>query len=294
MNSNLSIIIKETSVKLLELASIYLPRDVEQALRKALKNETETVARTQLSNMLENVEMARERHLPICQDTGIPMFHVKIGEDFPVKADLDSILVKAVREATVSIPLRPNTVHPISRKNSGDNTGIFVPYIDWEIVRGSDLNLVAIPKGFGGENCSRLGMLLPGQGIKGLRKFVLEAVFNAGGKPCPPTILGVGVGLGVDGVTRLARKAALRPLLLRNEDKKIEALENELLEMVNETGIGPMGLGGNTTTLAVNIETGYTHTAALPVAVIFHCWAARSAEALINSDGTVVYKSHKV
>lgn len=294
MNSNLSIIVKETSMKLLELASIYLPMDVEQALRKALENETEKVARTQLSNILVNVEMARERHLPLCQDTGIPMFRVKIGEDFPVKADLTSILFEAVREATISIPLRPNAIHPISRKNSGDNTGSYVPYIDWELVHGSALNLVVIPKGFGGENCSRLGMLLPGQGIRGLKRFVLETVVNAGGKPCPPTIIGVGVGLGVDGVTRLARKAALRPLMLRNEDQKIETLENELFELVNETGIGPMGLGGNTTALTVKIETGHTHTAALPVAVILHCWAARSAEATIYSDGFVEYKSHKM
>ena len=199
-----------------------------------------------------------------------------------------------MKRATCDVSLRPNAVHPISRVNTLDNTGIHVPYIEWEIKPGSTLDIVAIPKGFGSENMSRLAVFTPGEGMKAVKEFLLETVLRAGGKSCPPTIVGVGLGLGLDGVLRLGRKAALRPLPSRNDDPEIAALEEELLALVNETGIGPMGLGGKTTALAVNVEVGHTHTASLPVAVVFQCWAARRSEATIHPDGRVEFKSHEV
>ena len=293
-NTDLRKIVERVVIKLLEIAAIELPVGIEIALREALKIEDGGIARAQLVSILKNIEIARNKRIPLCQDTGIPMFHITLGEDFPLKSELPEIIRIAVNKATSSIPLRPNVVNPITRVNSGNNTGIHVPYIEWDIQPGSTLNIKAIPKGFGSENMSRLKMLTPGQGMKAVKEFLLESVLLAGGKNCPPTIIGVGLGLGVDGVMRLGRKAALRSLPFKNEHSEIAALEDELLDLVNETGIGPMGLGGKTTALAVNIELGYTHTASLPVAVVFQCWAARRSEATIYSNGLVEFKSHEV
>jgi len=295
MNTNdLGEVVERATKKLLELAVIELPIGVENALRGALKKEQNLIAKAQLTSMIENIEIARSKRLPICQDTGIQMFHITLGEDFPVKSKLQKIVQRSVQKATSEIPLRPNAVHPITRVNSSDNTGIHVPYIEWCIQPGTKMNIEVIPKGFGSENMSRLRMLSPGQGMKAVKEFLLDSVLEAGGKNCPPTIIGLGLGLGVDGVMRLGRKAALRPLPLRNEHPEIADLEAELLRLVNETGIGPMGLGGKTTALAVNIELGHTHTASLPVAVVFQCWAARRSEANIYSNGCVEFVSHEV
>jgi len=293
-DTSLGKVVERTTLKLLELATIEVPMGIEIALRKALEREDSLLAKAQLISMLKNIKLARSKRIPLCQDTGIQMFHITLGEDFPIKADLPDIIRRAVKYATNRIPLRPNAVHPITRVNLGDNTGIRVPYIEWDIKSGSSLDIEAIPKGFGSENMSRLTMLTPGQGIKAMKEFLLESVLKAGGKTCPPTIIGVGLGLGVDGVFRLGRKATLRPLPSRNGDPEIAALEDELLSLVNETGIGPMGLGGKTTALAVNIEIGYTHTASLPVAVVFQCWAARRSKAIVYSNGDVEFVSHEV
>ena len=291
---NLGEIVEKTIMKLLELATIDLPIGAENALREALNEEDDYIAKTQLSSILKNIGIVRTKHLPICQDTGIQMFHLTLGEHFPLKSEIKNIVRRAVKKATRTIPLRPNAVHPITRVNSGDNTGIHVPYIEWDIQSGSSLKIEVIPKGFGSENMSRLKMLTPGQGMNTVKQFLLESVLKAGGKNCPPTIIGLGLGLGVDGVMRLGRKAALRPLTMRNEKPEIAALEEEMLRLVNETGIGPMGLSGKFTALAVNIELGHTHTASLPVAVVFQCWAARRSEAIIHSNGYVEFTSHEV
>lgn len=293
-NDSLKDIVMETIIKLLNFASMNLPDDVEKLLRDSLNKENNMIARHQISNMLENLELSKEMHAPLCQDTGIPMFYLTLGENFPIRAELPNFLAESVRRATISVPLRPNAVHPLTRMNSKDNTGIHVPYIEWEVVKGDKLDVVVVPKGFGGENNTKLGMLVPGVGLRGVKEFILDSVIEAGGKPCPPTIIGIGVGLGSDGVLRLARRAAIRPLKLRNRDPKIAALEEELLKVVNETGIGPMGLGGRTTSLAVNIEVGHTHTGALPVGVIFHCWAARRASAIIHPNGSVEFTTNKL
>lgn len=286
--------VEDTAITLLELASNDLPRDVEEALKYALEKENNIIAQSQLSSILKNVDIARKKRVPMCQDTGIIIIKLEVGENFPIKADLPSILKRAVKKGTVSIPLRPNAVHPIKRWNTGDNTGDHLPYIEWEVTSGDYLKMEVILKGIGSENMSKLGMLNPGQGIKGVKNFVIESVVEAGGRPCPPYILGLGIGLAVDGVMKLARKAAIRPINSKNEDIEIAKLEEEILNIINKTGIGTMGLGGRTTALAVNIELGYTHTGGLPVGIVFQCWADRRAKAVLKGNGEVEYISHRV
>jgi fumarate hydratase subunit alpha len=286
--------LRENFLKLVDLAVTDLPANVEETLRETLKTETSAIAKDQLKAILSNIEVARRQHIPICQDTGIQMSHLGVGEDFPLKTKLPLIMAEAVRDATAKALLRPNAVHPLTRLNTGDNTGMHVPYIEWSPTEGNTLDVEVLPKGAGSENMSALKMLNPGDGLKGVKRFVLETVAAAGGKPCPPYILGVGIGLGSDGVMKLARRASVRPLRECSGDPEIADLEKELLGLVNETGIGPMGLGGRTTALAVNIEIGHTHTAGLPVGIIFQCWAARRAAARIYPNGMVEYLSHKV
>lgn len=279
-------------VKLIDFAVTALPANMEEVLKKALNEETSEIAREQLKAILKNIQVAREKHIPICQDTGIQMFHLSVGEDFPLKAELPKIITEAVRKAKSGALLRPNAVHPLTRLNTKDNTGIDVPYIEWNLLEGNTLEVEIIPKGAGSENMSALKMLNPGDGLKGVKRFIIETVAAAGGKPCPPYVLGVGIGLCSDGVMKLARRASMRSLQKQNEDPEIANLEDELLGLVNETGIGSMGLGGRITALAVNIEVGHTHTAELPVGIIFQCWAARRAAARIYPNGRAEYLSH--
>jgi fumarate hydratase subunit alpha len=192
------------------------------------------------------------------------------------------------------VPLRPNSVGIFTRKNTGDNTGRYVPYINWEIVPGDNIELTAFPKGGGSENVCALGMIRPGEGLNGLKKFVVDTVLNAGAKPCPPNILGVGVGGGADIAMKIAKAALLRPIDQPNPDPEIAKLERELYEAANMTGIGPMGLGGKFTVLGVNVDHANRHPASYPVAVAVQCWAARRASARIHPDGPVEYLTHKV
>ena len=286
--------IEDTVVNLLRLAVTRLPKDVKDALRSAYEKEVDETAKTQLKAILDNIMLAEKTERPICQDTGVIIFYVKVGDNFRELGQIPEILRNATIRATKEVPLRPNAVHPISQKNSGDNTGRYIPYINWEIVQGDFLEITAFPKGGGSENMSRLGMLKPGEGIDGMKKFVVDTVLHAGGQPCPPVILGVGIGGGADIAMKLAKKALLRPITERHEDPEIAQLEQELLEAINESGIGPMGLGGKTTALGVNIEYAHRHPASYPVGVVVQCWAARRASARIYSNGTVEYLTHEV
>jgi fumarate hydratase subunit alpha len=231
--------------------------------------------------------------VPICQDTGTLTFYVKAGVKVENLDQVEEALTAAARRATAEIPLRPNAVNPFTQKNSGDNTGRNIPKIHWEITEGSDLEITVLPKGGGSENVTMLGMLIPGEGIAGVKRFVMDAVIRAGAQPCPPTIVGVGVGGGADVALDLAKRALLRPLDEPNSDADIAKLEQELLEAANLTGIGPMGLGGKTTVLRVHVDWAFRHPAAFPVAVAFNCWAARQASARISADGKVEYLTHK-
>jgi fumarate hydratase subunit alpha len=286
--------VENVAVKLLKLAVTELPKDVKESLRKAYYEEDNRVGKAQLKNILTNLELAEKTGAPMCQDTGVVTFYVKAGTQVEGLDTIEDALRKATVKATREVPLRPNAVDPFTQKNTGDNTGRFIPYIHWKIVPGDTIEITVLPKGGGSENVSALGMLSPSIGINGLKKFVVDTVINAGAKPCPPTILGVGVGGGADIAVKLAKEALLKPLDQPNPNPELAKLEKELLEAANSTGIGPMGLGGKTTVLDVKVDYAHRHPASYPVAVVVQCWAARRASAQIRSDGKIEYLSHKV
>ncbi|MCW4014800.1 MAG: fumarate hydratase [Candidatus Bathyarchaeota archaeon] len=286
-------VVENVAVKLLQLAVTKLPSDVKNAIKQAYKTET-SVAKSQLKAILDNIDSAEKTGAPMCQDTGIIIFYVKAGSEISGLDRIESALRKATIRATKEIPLRPNAVDPFNHENTGNNTGRYVPYINWEIISGNELEITVLPKGGGSENVSALGMLTPSDGVVGLKKFVVDTVIKAGAKPCPPTILGVAVGGGADIAIKLAKKALLSPINEANPDPKLAKLEQELLDAVNSTGIGPMGLGGKTTVLGVKLDYAHRHPASYPVAVVVQCWAARKATARISSDGKVEYLTHEV
>ena len=286
-------VVEDVAFNLIKQAVIYLPEDVKKALKRAYDEETSQSGKTQLKAILDNIELAEKYKAPICQDTGTIIFYIQAGAGVKHLDKIEEALTRATRKATKEIPLRPNAVDPLTQKNSGDNTGRFIPYINWEIVPGNNLELTVMTKGGGSENVCTTGMLVPGEGINGLKKFVIETVIKAGSQPCPPTILGVAMGGGADIAMKLAKKALLRPLDQPNPNPEIAKLEKELYEAANMTGIGPMGLGGKTTVLGVHVEYAFRHPASFPAAVAFNCWAARRATARIHADGSVEYLTHK-
>ena len=277
--------IEEGIYRAVAAAAIRLPGDVREALQKALEREASPLGRSILEAILRNIEVAEERKLPICQDTGTPTFYVEVGSDFPVKAEIEGVIVAAVRRATREVPLRPNAVNPWSNVNSGDNTGVGVPIIHWELVPGDKLRIRYLAKGGGSENVSALYMLSPAKGVEGIKQAVIDAVLKAGPKPCPPVIIGVGVGGGADAALDAAKRAAMRPLGKQNPDPEVARLEEALLEEINSLGLGPMGLGGSTYALGVHIEWMHRHPASLPVGVSMLCWAARRALVEFDPDG---------
>ncbi|MEM2971784.1 MAG: fumarate hydratase [Candidatus Bathyarchaeia archaeon] len=288
-------IVESVAFNLLKQAAIFLPEDVKQALKTAYIAETSETGKMQLKAILDNIALAEKMQVPVCQDTGTITFYVRAGAETKSLDKVQVALTNATRKATMEIPLRPNAVDPFTEKNSGDNTGRYMPHTEWEIVSGDSLELTVMLKGSGSENVSLAGMLMPSEGVGELKRFIVGAVVKAGAQPCPPTILGVGVGGGgVDITAKLAKKALLKPLNEPNPNPELAKLENEILESANMTGIGPMGLGGKTTVLSVKIDYAHRHPASFPVAVAFNCWAARKASACINADGTVEYLTHKL
>ena len=277
--------VKEGIIQLIKKAETELPKDVIDALEHAYKIE-KGVAKTQMEAILKNIDLAKKTRRPMCQDTGIQTFFVDVGVDFPHINKIKDFIVDAVKTATIKIPLRPNTVDPFTGENHKDNTGEHIPYITWDFVEGSDVLITAFPKGGGSENMSKLGMLKPGVGIEGVKDFVVEEMLKAGGQPCPPTVVGVGIGGGADLAMKLGKKALLRPVGNRHKEKVIAAIEEELIRRINESGIGPMGLGGKTTVLDVHIEKAHRHPASLPVGIAVQCWADRRASMIIHADGS--------
>jgi fumarate hydratase subunit alpha len=286
--------VKDVAIKLLELAATELPHDVKEALQRAYREEKSEVGKAQLKAILKNVELAEKMRAPLCQDTGVVIFYVKAGSQVTGLDKVEIALRKATMRATGEVPLRPNAVDPFTQKNTGNNTGRFIPYIHWKVVPGDTLEITVMPKGGGSENVSTLGMLSPNEGIKGLEKFVIDTVIKAGAKPCPPTILGVAVGGGADIAMKLAKAALLKPLNQPNPNLELAKLEEKLRQAANQTGIGPMGLGGKITVLDVKVDYAHRHPASYPVAVAVQCWAARRASARILHDGNVKYITHKV
>jgi fumarate hydratase subunit alpha len=258
----------DATEKALAEAEIRLPPDVLAAIERAAAAERGTVAQRELRNILENIALAGERQVPICQDTGVPVVYLTLPPDIPFTPALNDAVLEGVRRATASIPLRPNVVDPLTRENTNDNTGAGMPAV--HVIPGDRLTVTVLPKGAGSENASRIGMLLPSQ-AKDIPKFVAETMLIAGGRPCPPVFLGVGIGGTFDMAAALAKEALLLPV------DTMDDYEQELCNAVNALGIGPMGLGGDTTALAVKMKRAGCHTASLPVAVNVQCWACRRA-----------------
>ncbi|HLW76416.1 MAG TPA: fumarate hydratase [Bryobacteraceae bacterium] len=270
-----------------------IPADVRTALEGALKSEQsagEQTAERVLFTILENIETADSQDTLVCQDTGLPVFKAIVGMTLDV-AEMEARLRKGCERATASYPLRSNTVHPLTRKHTGTNTGAGIPVIKLEFApEMGNLRLIMAPKGSGSENMSFLKMLTPAEGIKGIKKFVLQCIFESGAKPCPPMIVGVGLGGTSDVAMKLAKEAStFRKIGSANADEDAGALERDLLEKINQTGIGPQGLGGATTALAVHVEWAHTHISQNPVAVNIQCWRGERAEATISAEGEIEY-----
>jgi len=272
--------IEDTICNLYHDAVINLPADVKSALEGAYKNEDSDLGLLNLKAILDNIGAAEEMGVPLCQDTGLPIIFVKLGN---VNVEnLSQGIRNGVEKATKEVPLRPNVVNPFTRKNTGTNTGHGIPQIDIELIDEDYLELTIFPKGFGSENNNALKMALPGEGIEGVKEFVVETVVKAQGKPCPPVIVGVGIGGSSDMAMKMAKKALLGKVGDRNPDEEIGKMETEILEKINQSGIGPMGLGGKTTALDVKILTADTHTAGLPIGVCIQCWAGRHSSAILR------------
>ncbi len=259
----------------------------KQRLNEAKEKEEKDGPKVQMEAILENIEVGEKESRPICQDTGTPTFFVKVGYDYGDKEKIKDTITKAVRRATEEVPLRPNAVDPISDENSDDNTGRFIPAIHWELVEGDELEIHVMPKGGGSENMSKLVMMTPGRGLKGVKETVLEHVAEMEGKACAPTIIGIGLGGGADLALELAKKAHLRPIGERHPEERIAELEEELLDKINQLGVGPMGVGGETTSLDVKIEYAHRHPASYPVAIVPQCWANRQTKVVQNAQGNV-------
>ncbi len=273
-------LITVTVKKLFIEANTILGDDVVQALRRALDAEESATGRQVLEKMIENANIACSEKMPICQDTGLAVLFVEIGQDVHiVGGDLRVAIEEGVRQAYADGFLRKSVCDPLTRKNTTDNTPAII-HID--IVAGDRLKIIAMPKGGGSENMSAAQMLTPAAGSEGVKKFVIEKVAHAGANPCPPVIIGVGIGGSLEEACILAKKALLRPVGEKNNrDERLAQMEAELYKSINGLGIGPGGLGGRISTLAVNVEMMPCHIASLPVAVNIQCHVARHKEEII-------------
>lgn len=270
-------VIEDTVARLCIEANLRLPPDVINAIESAEKAEPWDDAKRILSLLGDNVRIASEKTLPVCQDTGMACVFVELGQDVHIDGDFEEAVNNGVRRGYGEGYLRKSVVcDPLRRVNTGDNTPALLTV---KLTRGDKMRITVMPKGFGSENMSALKMLKPADGVEGVKNFVLETVEKAGANPCPPIIVGVGIGGSFDKAAYLAKHALLRPVNEPNPDEYYAALESELLDKINALGIGPQGFGGKTTALAVLIEAMPTHVAGLPVAVNISCHATRRASA---------------
>lgn len=254
-------------------ANSYLPQDVKRRIETSCEAEPWPLAKNILSVIKENYEIAEDKYVPVCQDTGVACVFLEIGQDVHINGNLTEAVNEGVRQGYTEGCLRKSVVRdPLDRVNTKDNTPAM---IYTEIVEGNGLKLTVAPKGFGSENMSQIKMLKPADGLDGVKAFVVKAVEDAGPNPCPPIVVGVGIGGTFDKAALLAKKALMRSTDVRNEDPFYAELEEELLEKINALGIGPQGVGGKSTALAVNIEKMATHIAGLPVAVNINCHVTR-------------------
>ena len=258
-------------------ACCVLPDDITNSFKSSLQTEKSPLGKEILQTLIKNAAIAKDERNPICQDTGMTVVFVTMGQDIHVvDGFIEDAINEGVRRGYQKGYLRKSVVgDPIDRVNTADNTPAIIHY---EIVPGTELNIVIAPKGFGSENKSGLKMLTPSEGVGGIKKFVIDTISTAGGNPCPPIIVGIGIGGTMERAAYLSKKALLKPVGSVNKNKIIAALEKELLNEINQLGIGPAGFGGTTTALAVNILTNATHIAGLPVSVNIGCHATRHAE----------------
>jgi len=272
--------ITQAVARLCQEANFVLGEDVLAALKKAEQTEQSPLGKEVLSRLIENARIAKEEHLPLCQDCGVAVVFLEIGQDVHITGDLYAAVEEGVRRGYAEGYLRKSVVNkPFStRTNTKDNTP---PVVHTEIVPGERLKITVMPKGAGAENMSRLTMLKPSDGKQGIIDLVVKTVDEAGGSPCPPLIIGLGVGGTMEKTMLLAKKALLRKVAEPNPDSEIAELEREILTKVNALGIGPLGFGGTTTALAVHAEVMPAHIASLPVAVNLQCHSARHKEAIL-------------
>lgn len=272
-------IIAETVARLCIEANRNLPQDVACALACAEDAEPFAPAKDLLGLLRQNERIARETRMPICQDTGMAVVFAEVGQEVHITGSFEQAVNEGVRRGYVDGLLRKSVVgDPLRRVNTGDNTPAV---LHTRLVPGDRVTITVAPKGFGSENMSRLAMLTPAQGVQGVKDFVVDTVRRAGANPCPPMMLGIGVGGDFEGVAELAKRALMLPLDQPNPDPFYAQLERELLEAVNETGVGPQGLGGKTTCLGLHVLAGATHIAGLPVAVNVSCHVTRHQTAVL-------------
>ena len=269
--------IAELVEKLCIEACCVITDDIKSSFKSSLQTEQSPLGREILETLIKNAQIAKEERSPICQDTGLTVVFVTMGQDVHiVDGFIEDAINQGVRNGYEKGYLRKSVVNcPIERINTKDNTPAVIHY---ELLPGTDFNIVVAPKGFGSENKSGLKMLTPSDGVKGIKKFVIDTISSAGGNPCPPIIVGVGIGGTMERAAYLSKKALLTSVGTANENETLATLEEGLLEEINKLGIGPAGFGGTTTALAVNILTNATHIAGLPVSVNIGCHATRHAE----------------
>lgn len=274
-SSQITEIVRDMCIK----ANIYLGEDVVESLKENKEKENSELGKNILNILIKNCEIAKEKQMPICQDTGMAVFFVSIGQDVHVEGkNISDAINEGVKQGYEDGFLRKSVVTPIDRKNTQDNTPAIIHY---DIVEGDKITIEFAPKGFGSENMSKMKMLKPSDGIKGIQNFIIDTVKEAGPNPCPPIVVGVGIGGTIEKCAQIAKKSLLRDIGEHNKDENIKKLEIQILKEINNLGIGPQGLGGNTTALAVNVETFPTHIAGLPVVVNINCHAARHKKAII-------------
>ncbi|MCK8815835.1 fumarate hydratase [Natroniella sulfidigena] len=269
--------VTEAVAKMCKEANYILGADILEGYQEALEREESEVAREVLETLLENAEIAKEEKMPICQDTGMAVIFLELGQDAEIEGgSLTEAINEGVRQGYQEGYLRKSVVaDPLERQNTGDNTPAI---IHTELVPGDKIKLTVAPKGFGSENMSQIKMLKPADGVEGVKDFVLQVVEEAGSNPCPPIVVGVGIGGTFEKAALLAKKAIVRPIGLHNQKEELAQVEEELLTEINQLGIGPQGFGGATTALAVNINDYPTHIAGLPVAVNINCHVTRHKE----------------
>ena len=283
-------VIEETAKLLYIRALKVLPDDIKEGFKRLDAAETDATGKSILATMIKNIDVAEDTDNLLCQDTGIPIYNITIGRGIEVDGfDLQVAITKGCERATTEYPLRSSVVHPVTRENRQTSTGHRIPVINVDFSdRPEELVIEMIPKGSGSENGSFLKMCIPADGVAGIKTFVIDRVMEAGGKVCPPTIVGVGVGGTADLCTKLAKIAATRALGSVSGDPEGAKLERELTEAVNGLGIGPQGLGGDSTAFAVHVETAATHITMNPVAVNIQCHSARRARATFTPGGVEI------